>query len=116
MVLVVFISALAMILISALYYRSLAFLPFAAGVLSTSVLNAVKVILLDRTVVKVAAMEKTKSGAYAGFMYFLRFLLTGAVLGLVFISHPRVSIWGAVAGIFTLQIAAVATKYFPDTD
>ena len=50
-------------------------------------------------------------GAYGGGQYFVRFLLTGAVLVLAARSE-YISLWGAIAGIFTLQIAAYMLRIF----
>ena len=101
---------LLLVLVSIAYYRSLAFLPFAAGVLLGGAINALKVFLLDRSIKKSIDMEKEKAGKYIVFQYLLRFLLTGLVLVLSAVLS-FISIWGAAAGVLTLQIAVYIMKY-----
>lgn len=115
-ILLIGISTLAFIVIGTVFYRSLEALYFAFGVILTSSLNVFKVILLERTVKKVADMEQPDVGKnYVRFQYLLRYFLTGMVLlvaGLVsvYVKPPFINIWGAVAGIFTLQIAVVIVR------
>ena len=101
---------LVIIVCSAVFYRSSEFLPFAYGALLTCALNCVKVLLIERTVQKTVTMQ---SGglAFGWGQYMLRFLLTGAVLVLAALS-PYISLWGAVAGIFTFQVSAYMLKLF----
>ena len=100
---------LLLILASIAYYRSLAFLPFAAGALLGVALNALKVIMLDRAVKKAIAMEKKSAGNYIGVQNIVRLLLTGLVLVLSAVL-PFLNLWGAAAGVFTLQIALFLMK------
>jgi len=93
------------------YYRSLLFLPFAYGALLGAAVNMVKVVMLDRTVKKAVGMESNDAGNYVRLQYFLRFVLTGAVLVLA-AKVPFISIWGAAAGILTMQFAAFCAKRF----
>lgn len=110
MICIVGLSQLVFVGASAMYYRSSSFLPFALGVLLSSSLNMVKIIMLDRTVAKALGGKKDAAANYVRLQYLLRFSLTAAVLAAaVFI--PFVSLWGAAAGLLTLQIAAYATKY-----
>jgi hypothetical protein len=110
------ISALVIVAGGIAFYRSLEALYFALGVILTSSLNVFKVILLERTVKKVADMEEPDVGKnYVRFQYLLRYFLTGMVLlaaGLVsvYVKPPFINIWGAVAGIFTLQIAVIIVR------
>jgi len=94
---------------SAVYYRTMAFLPFAFGASLGVALNVVKIIMLDRTVGKALQMEQKGAGNYIRIQHFVRFLLTGAVFLLAALV-PQISIWGAAAGICTLQIAVFFTK------
>jgi len=89
---------------SAVYYRSLDFLPFALGALLGVLLNIVKVILLDRTVSKVLDNEKMNAGNYVRFQHFFRFFLTGLVF-LLAAFVPFINIFGTAAGVLTLQAA-----------
>ena len=109
MIKVICIFLLLLIAASAAYYRSIAFLPFAAGASLGVALNVLKVILLDRAVSKAVRMEKERAGNYIRIQHFLRFLLTGGVLVAAALL-PFISIWGAAAGICTLQIALFFAK------
>ena len=105
------IGALLLLLVaaSAVYYRSLAFLPFAFGALLGVALNVGKIIMLDRTVGKAVRMEQKDAGNYVRLQHFLRFALTGLVF-LAAALIPFISIWGAAAGVCTLQVALFFTK------
>jgi len=101
---------------SAIYYRSLAFLPFATGALLVVALNIVKIVMLDHAVDKALTMTEGKSaGNYMRVQYFLRFILTGAVLVFAATS-PYINLWGAVAGVFTMPVAAYSMKIFYGND
>jgi len=140
----VLISALLIIVIGVVIYRSLAALPFAFGVLITSGLNIIKIRMLEQTVRKVIEMEDPEAGKnVVRLRYLLRYFLTGIVLvavGLVhsyttppplyssrgsylavwsmlfpggpeaLLSSPLISIWGALAGIFTLQLSVILVR------
>ena len=144
MVKMIIIAALFIIVIGAVYYRSLAALPFALGVLITSGLNILKIRMLERAVQKISHMDDQDEGKnLVRFQYLLRYFLTGAVLvviGLIqnyttppplysardwyigvwvtlfpggpeaLLNAPFISVWGAVAGIFTLQIAVIIVR------
>jgi len=113
---VICISACVMIVGGIIFYRSIEAVYFAIGVILTSSLNIWKVILLERTVAKTLDMDDAEAGKnYVRFQYLLRYFLTAIVLlgaGLISarVDPPFISIWGAVAGIFTLQIAVIATR------
>ena len=115
-ILVIGISALVLIAVGAVIYRSLEALYFAVGVILTSSLNVFKVMLLERTVKKAVDMEQPDTGNnYVRLQYLLRYFLTGLVLlaaGLVsvYVEPPFINIWGAVAGLFTLQIAVISVR------
>jgi len=112
MIFVLCILLVVIIATSAVYYRSFEFLPFAIGTSLVVALNIIKVIMLDRAVDKALAMTEGKdAGNYIRLQYFLRFILTGAVLVFAAVS-PYVNLWGAVAGIFTMPIAAHLMRFF----
>jgi len=115
MILVIGISFLVLIAAGIAYYRSFAFLPFALGAFLGTALNVYKVIMLDRTVKKVAGMEKEKAGNYVTVQRFLRFLLTGIILVLSALL-TFINVWGAAAGVLTFQIAAFFIKNFNGHD
>ncbi|MCL2488333.1 MAG: hypothetical protein FWE80_06580 [Oscillospiraceae bacterium] len=102
---------------SAVWYRSLGCLPFAAGALAGSALNAVKIIMIDRASKKVAGMEKTKAANYVRIQHLLRFLLTAGVLTLIGVlayteTVPASCLYGAAAGVLTFQIAVYSIKNY----
>lgn len=116
MITVIGISVLVLIAAGAAIYRSLEALYFALGVILTSALNVLKVFMLERTVKKAVDMEEAVAGKnYVRLQYLLRYFLTGIVLlaaGLVsvYVKPPFINIWGAVAGVFTLQVAVIAVR------
>ena len=116
MISVICISALVIITGGAIAYHSIEAVYFALGVILTSALNVLKILLLERTVKKVSDMEEPDSGKnYVRFQYLLRYFLTGLVLlaaGLVSVysDPPFINIWGALAGVFTLQIAVISVR------
>lgn len=89
---------------SALYYRTLEFLPFLWGVILGSAASIVKVILLDRAVDKALSMEKKRAGNFVGLQHLLRLVLSGAVLVLGAVV-PQINLWGVVVGILAFQLA-----------
>jgi len=146
MIKMVLIAALIIIAIGAVYYRSLAAIPFALGVLITSGLNILKLRMLERTVQKVIYMEDQEMGKnLVRLQYLLRYFLTGVVLVAIGLIHnftspppfysdrewyiavwgtifpnapeslltaPFISMWGALAGIFTLQLSVIIVRSF----
>ena len=142
----VMVAALIIIIAGVIYYRSLAALPFAFGVIITSGLNIMKVRMLAKTVQKVVNMEDQEAGKnLVRIQYLLRYFLTGVVLvaiGLIsnyttqppfyssretyiavwatlfpkapeaLLSAPLISVWGAIAGIFTLQLSVMLVRMF----
>ena len=99
---------------AAVYYRSWAFLPFAGGALLGTALNVTKVILLERTVRKIAAMDdKGKAANYVRIQALLRLLLTALVALPAFAIRyglPPGVFWGAAAGMLMYQIAVYSIK------
>jgi len=114
MIFVLCVLLLIVIAASVVYYRSFEFFPFALGASLVVALNIIKVIMLDRAVDKALTMTEGKDASnYIRLQYFLRFILTGAVLVFAAVSpDDYVSLWGAVAGIFTMPIAAYSMKIF----
>ena len=105
-------QALVIILISAIYFRSLEFLPFAYGVLISCALNYFRIYMIERTVQKTVTMQ-SGGVAFGWGQYMIRFLMTGVVLILVAMS-PYISLWGAIAGIFTFQLSAYMLRFFAE--
>jgi len=141
----VIIAALFIMAVGVVYYRSLAAVPFALGVLITSGLNILKVRMLEKTVQKVVHMDDQEAGKnVVRLQYLLRYLLTGVVLvvvGLIsnytspppsyssreaylavweilfptapeaLLKAPLISVWGALAGVFTLQLSVIMLRF-----
>ena len=114
MILVICVSALIFIAAGAVIYRSVSVLPFALGVILTSALNCVKVVMIERTVIKSADMGGNVK-SFVGLRYGLRLLLTLVVLAICVVS-PHINIWGAAIGLFTLQISAISLRFFGKQD
>lgn len=110
MIFTIVVIALICILGSAIYYRSLNFLPFMIGVILGSVVSIIKVFLLERAVDAALSMEQKRAGSYVGIQHMLRLLLSGVVLVLGAVV-PQISLWGVVAGIFAFQLAIYNVKF-----
>jgi hypothetical protein len=86
---------------------------FALGVILTSSLNVVQMYMLERAVQKTVQFEEGSAGkSYLSMQYLVRFAITAAVLvaaGVLgeFVLHDASIMYGAIAGVFTLQIAAL---------
>ena len=98
---------------SAAYYRSRDFLPFALGALLGVALNVAKILMLDRVVKNAVRMDEARAGGYIRLQHFLRLMLTGLVFVLAALV-PFISLWGAAAGVLTLQVALFFAKRFPN--
>ena len=110
MCLVVVISALAIMIGGAIFYRTLEALNFALGVFLSTALTILKIYLLDRNVSRILDMDDAKAGRnYFQAQYIVRYLLTGAVLVAAALI-PFINIYGAVLGVLTMQIAVFAVK------
>jgi len=98
---------------SVIYYRSIKFLSFLLGALLGSAVSIAKIFMLERSVDKTLKMDKKSAGGYVIVQYFLRLLLTGAVLVLGAVV-PQINLWGVVAGVFaypvSLYIARIAFR------
>ena len=97
------------LIISIIYYRSLAFLPFLFGVVLGALSSIVKVILLDRTVNKAVSMEKKAAQRYVSRQQLVRMLVSAVPL-LIGAFVDGVSIWGAVVGVLAYQLGAYSTR------
>ena len=114
--------AFAMIAGGILYYALVEDLyeaiPFALGVIVTSALNVLKIKMLERSVRKTLDMDNPDTGRnYIRLQYLFRYFITAVVLviiGLlhVYVDSPRIiSIWGALFGLFTMQIALIVVRH-----
>ena len=105
-----------MIAIAAVVYYFVEQLPtlgslyFAIGVVLTSALNVLKIFLLERTVRKTMDMDNPDKGKnYIRIQGLLRYFLTAAILVIAGFT-PFISVWGAIAGIFTLQVSIIIVR------
>lgn len=110
MILTILIISLVCILFSAVFYRSLEFIPFMLGVFLGGALSIAKVFLLEHAVNKALSMEGKNAGPYVSIQHILRLLLTGFVLYLGAIV-PQLSLWGVVAGVFAFQLAIYSVRF-----
>lgn len=94
---------------AAVYYRSIAVLPFFWGLVLGTGVSLWKVWLLDRAVDRALAMEKTKAGNYVSIQHMLRLGITGVVLVLGAVV-PRINLWGVAAGIMAFQLALYVSQ------
>ena len=111
MLLIICCLAVAAVIIGAVYYRSFAFFPFAAGVVLGAGVNIVKIKMIERVVKNATNAEKTISPAYVPIQNILRFLLTAIVLGLAAF-FDFISLLGAAVGIITMPIAGYSLSVF----
>ena len=98
----------------AVYFRTLDdALPFAAGVAMAMAVNIAKVILLKRANTTSLTKDPVSAKFHLQYTYFLRLVLTGAVLAAAAFLHPNyVNLFGAIFGIFTLHISFYSMRYF----
>ena len=115
-------AALVMIAAGAAVLRSPAAIPFALGVVVMSAVNVFKIYLLERTVNAATDIENIDAGKnYMRLQYLLRYFITGVVLlvfGLLYWQEliPEASAWGAVFGIFTMQISIMIVRHLKFDD
>ena len=85
-------------------------LPFLAGLALGCVHSAVKVALLEKSLLR--TMEMGKEGAVnTGRLHFFgRYALTGVVLVIAALSRGYIGLVGTITGILSLQIAAYITN------
>lgn len=102
--------AVAFILLSVIYHRSLAFVPFLYGALLGTAISISKVFLLERAVNHALEMGQKRAGSYVSLQHVLRLLLTGVVLFLGAIV-PQISLWGVAAGIISFQLAVYGLRF-----
>jgi hypothetical protein len=117
MILVIIITSLIFIAGGAAFYRSPEAVAFAAAAALMAGLNVIKVYMIERTVHKSIDMDDANEGKnYVRLQYLVRFAITGVILAAAALFTGRTglygSVWGAVAGVFTFQIAAFCLRFF----
>lgn len=95
--------------------RSIEALYFANGVVLAAALNVLKLILLERMVKKLGASAESYKIHKVYLQFILRFALTAVIL-LIGVFVPFISLVGIVAGIFTLPLSGLAMKFFPPAE
>lgn len=110
MVYTILIIAVLTIVISAIYYRSLAFLPFMLGVILGSAVSVSKVFLLEHAVDKALGMEQKHAGNYIGLQHLLRLGLSAVAL-VIGALVPQISLWGVATGILAFQLATYNARF-----
>ena len=90
-------------------YRNISALHFAIGAAMTSALNIFKMYMIERTVHKAVDYDDGAAGKnYLRFQYLVRFFLTAAVLLVAALTKLYAMLYGAIFGLFSMQIAVVA--------
>lgn len=110
MILIICIIMLVFMTASVIYYRSLACLPFIYGGLLGCALSVYKVILLEKAVDKALGLEQSTADNYVRLQSLLRFFLSAVVLVAAALV-PAISLWGAVAGVFSFQLSLYVLRF-----
>jgi len=101
--------AVIIIAVGAALYHNISALHFAIGVALTSALNVFKMFMIERSVHKAVDYDDGATGKnYLRFQYLIRFFITAAVLLAAALTKLYAMLYGAIFGLFTMQIAAVA--------
>jgi len=82
---------------------------YAAGLLAGCLLSFFKVVLLEKAIGKSMDMENKNAQLYAGLQAFVRYGLT--LLAFLPALFGLAGVWGLIAGVLVLQIAAYITNY-----
>ncbi len=83
---------------------------FAAGITLGTLFSVGRMLLLERNVRRSLDMEAENAQNYMRVNFALRYVLTFAVLALFAIT-PWISIWGAIIGIFAMQVAIYIVNF-----
>lgn len=97
--------------VSALIYPFERPAQYALGLLLGCLLSEAKVVLLEKSIDRSIDMEGKTAQGYANLMAVLRYFLTVAVLLTVFFFRNVFGLFGAIAGILSLQVAAYITGH-----
>jgi len=84
-------------------------LSFVAGILLGCVHSAAKVVLLEKSIGRTIGMEKEGAENTGRLHYIGRYFLTAAVFVIVVLSKGFFGLFGTIAGVLSLQIAAYIT-------
>ena len=114
MVQVILVLSVLIAIAGAVFYGNLhEALPFAAGVAMAAGLNVAKVLLLKGSVTSSLTKDPVSAKFHLQYTYFLRLVLTAGVLvAAALLPNEYVNLFGAIFGIFTLNIASYSMRYF----
>ena len=84
-------------------------LPYLAGLALGCVHSVVKTAMMEKSIIRVADMEKDGAESIGRLHFFGRYLLTAAVFILVILSRGAIGLYGTIAGVLSLQFAAYIT-------
>lgn len=79
---------------------------FIIGLLIGTGLSIIKLILLEKALIKSMEMEKKTASTYINRQYFFRYLITAIVLVISAINHPTINLFGVGIGLINMQISA----------
>ena len=88
-------------------------LPYTAGIMIGCIHSLIKIVLLEKSINRTLEIgesgehEAKKASGVAYLHYAGRFILTGAVFALAVIFPKIFGIFGAIAGVLSLQAAAI---------
>lgn len=85
-------------------------LSFFCGLLIGTLFVFFKILYMEYTINKSLDMEAGAARGYSTGHFFLRYLLTAAVLVVIAVI-PGISIWGAIIGLLTQQVAAYIVTF-----
>jgi hypothetical protein len=113
----IIIAGAVMSLLGVIVYRSWEAAPFALSVAIMSLVNVFKIRMLDRAVNRITEMDDPDIGKnYVKFQYLVRYFGTVIILlaiGLLYMYTPipTSTVFGAIAGLFTMQIAVIIIRF-----
>ena len=85
-------------------------LPYTVGLMTGCSLSAAKIILLERTISRAVDLGKQAKN-YASLNAIVRYFGTIAAVAPAFIFRDTFGVYGVVAGLLTLQLAAFITSF-----
>jgi len=92
------------------YYRFEESIPFMIGIALGCAHSVVKVALMEKSLLRTIEMEKDGASDMGRMHFYGRYLLTGAVFVVVILSNDAIGMFGTIAGVLSLQIAAYITN------
>jgi len=81
-------------------------IPYIAGVALGCVHSILKIALMEKSLIRTMDMEKDGAVSIGRLHFFGRYLLTGVVFVIAILTRGAIGLFGTIAGILSLQIAA----------